>query len=113
MVDKGDIWIVDYDVDAVLDLEDVKAKGDRKAAFEVVRKLRWFGPTLGSPHMKSLKGESDLFELRPKRGALAVRLIYARLGDRFVILAVAPTKPRFDRAVADARDRLRGHRQGR
>jgi hypothetical protein len=63
--------------------------------------------------MKSLKGEADLFELRPKRGAAAVRPIYARLGDRFLILAVAPTKARFARAVADARTRLSRHQAGR
>jgi hypothetical protein len=47
--------------------------------------------------MKSLKGEPDLFELRPKAGAVAVRAVYARIGARFVILAVAATKPRFGR----------------
>jgi hypothetical protein len=73
VADEGNVWIVEFDSDAVLDFEDVKSKGDRRAVFEVVRKLRRFGPGLTSPHMKSLKGEADLFELRPKRGAIAVR----------------------------------------
>jgi hypothetical protein len=109
VADEGKVWIVEFDSDAVLDFEDVKSKGDRRAVFEVVRKLRRFGPGLTSPHMKSLKGEADLFELRPKRGAVAVRAIYARVGSRFVILAVAATKPRLGRAVGDARARLPRH----
>jgi hypothetical protein len=60
--------------------------------------------------MKSLKGEADLFELRPKQGACQVRLIYARLGGRLVILAVAAKKKDFDRAVAGAARRLNRHR---
>jgi hypothetical protein len=99
-------WIVEFDGEAVLDFEDVKSKGDRRAVFNVIDKLRRLGPDLPSPHMKSLKGERDLFELRPKQGATAVRPIYARLGDRFVVLAFASTKPRFDRAVEAARARL-------
>jgi hypothetical protein len=37
--------------------------------------------------MKSLKGEADLFELRPKQGRSAVRPIYCRSGQQFLILA--------------------------
>jgi hypothetical protein len=103
-------WLVDFDGDAVIDFEDVKSRGERKAVFNIVHKLRALGPDLPSPHMKSLKGETDLFELRPKQGASAVRPIYARLSSRFVVLAVAPNKRSFDRAVADAKDRLDRHR---
>jgi hypothetical protein len=107
------VWIVDFDGDAVLDFEDVKSKGDRRAVFNVVYKLQQLGPDLPSPHMKSLKGKKDLFELRPKQGAVAVRVVYARAGDRFVILAVAGRKQDFDRAVRDARSRLTRLRPGR
>jgi hypothetical protein len=110
VVGNGKNWIVEFDSDAVLDFEDVKSRGDRKAVLQVVDKLGWLGPALGTPHMKSLKREPDLFELRPKAGAVAVRLIYARLGARFVVLAVAATKPRFGRAVEDARARLSYYR---
>ncbi len=103
-------WIVDFDSDAVIDFEDVKSRGDRKAVFNVVQKLKDVGPDLPSPHMKSLKGEVDLFELRPKQGACEVRPIYARLGLRFVVLAVAAKKKDFNRAVAAASDRLGRHR---
>jgi transcriptional regulator with XRE-family HTH domain len=49
--------------------------------------------------LKSLKGEADLFELRPKQGAGEVRPIYVRLGDRFVVLAIAAQKSQ--RALAE------------
>jgi hypothetical protein len=103
------IWIVDFDSDAVIDFEDVKSRGDRKAIFNVVQKLKDLGPDLPSPHMKSLKGEANLFELRPKQGACETRPIYARFGGRFVVLAVAAKKKDFDRAVAAASDRLGRH----
>ena len=100
-------WIVDFDSDAVIDSEDVKSRGDRKAVFNVVQKLKDLGPDLPSPHMKSLKGEANLFELRPKQGACEARPIYARFGDRFVVLAVAAKKKDFDRAVVAAGERLK------
>jgi len=40
---------------SVIDFEDVKSRGDRKAVFNVVQKLKDLGPALPSPHMKSLK----------------------------------------------------------
>src|SRR3954468_16490844 len=91
-------WIVDFDSEAVIDLEDVKSRGDRKAVFNVVQKLKDLGPDLPSPHMKSLKGEVNLFELRRKQGPGGPRPIYARFGGRFVVLAVAAKKKDFDRA---------------
>lgn len=103
-------WIVDFDSEAVLDFEDVKSHGDRKAVFNVVQKLKDLGPDLPSPHMKSLKGEANLFELRPKQGACEARPIYARIGPRFVVFAVAAKKKDFDRAVGAANDRLSRHR---
>jgi hypothetical protein len=109
MANQPRIWVVEFDSEAVLDLEDVKARGDRKAVFNVVQKLRDLGPDLPSPHMKSLKGEADLFELRPRQGACEARLIYVRLGGRFVVLAVAGKKKSFDRAVAEAKQRFGRH----
>jgi hypothetical protein len=106
-------WTVNFDSGAVIDFEDVKSRGDRKAVFNVVQKLKDLGPDLPSPHMKSLKGEADLFELRPKQGACEARPIYARLGGRFVVLAVAAKKKDFERAVAAATARLNRHVDGR
>jgi hypothetical protein len=102
-------WIVDFDYEAVIDFEDVKSRGDRKAVFNVVQKLKDLGPDLPPPHMKSLKGEANLFELRPKQGACEVRPIYARFGGRFVVLAVAAKKKDFDGALVEARERLERH----
>jgi len=109
MGNRRGTWIVDFDGDAVIDFEDVKSRGDRRAVFNVVQKLKDLGPDLPSPHMKSLKGEANLFELRPKQGACEARPIYARFGGRFVVLAVAAKKKDFDRAVAAASDRLKRH----
>lgn len=103
-------WVIDFDSEAVIDFEGVKSRGDRKAVFNVVQKLKDLGPDLPSPHMKSLKGEADLFELRPKQGACEARPIYARRGGRFVILAVAAKKRDFDRAVVEATQRLGRYR---
>jgi hypothetical protein len=101
---------VDFDSDAVIDFEDVKSRGDRKAVFNVVQKLKDLGPNLPSPHMKSLKGEADLFELRSKQGACEARPIYARLGQRFLVLAVAAKKRDFNWVIIEAADRLGRHR---
>ena len=111
MARDGRVWAVYFDADAAREFEGVMSKGDRNAVFQAVEKLRFLGPALSSPNMKSLKGERDLFELRPKRGAIAVRPIYARLDRTFVILAVAPDKKRLDRAIRDARTRLELLRQ--
>lgn len=43
-------WVVVFDGDAVIDFEDVKSRGERKAVFNVVDKLRALGPDLPSPH---------------------------------------------------------------
>lgn len=95
-----------YDPDAVLDLEDVKGKDDRKGLFNAVDKLRLLGTQLAPPHVKLLKGEVDLYELRPRQGRSAVRALYQRFGDRFVILAIAK-KADFDRKVRLATERAR------
>jgi hypothetical protein len=109
MAPKPTIWVVEFDSDAVIDFEDVKSRGDRKAVFNVVQKLKDLGPSLPSPHMKSLKGEANLCELRPKQGACEARPLYARFGRRFVVLAVAAKKKDFDRAIDAARDRFERH----
>ena len=109
MAKRPRTWLVEFDSDAVIDFEDVKSRGDRKAVFSVVQKLKDLGPDLPSPHMKSLKGEANLFELRPKQGACEARPIYARFAGRFVVLAVSAKKKDFDRAVGAANERLKRH----
>jgi hypothetical protein len=94
------------DPDAVFDLEDVKAKNERKATYNAIDKLRRVGPALSPPHAKSLKGEADLFELRPRQGRSPVRPIYCRLEDMYVILAIG-TKDTFEARLTDARARAK------
>ncbi|HST70381.1 MAG TPA: type II toxin-antitoxin system RelE/ParE family toxin [Solirubrobacterales bacterium] len=113
MVRQSGVWSVEFDGDAVVDFEKVKARGDRKAVFNVVQKLMDLGPDLPSPHMKSLKGKADLLELKPRQGRCETRPIYVRLGNRFVILAVAAKKKDFERAVVEATQRLRRHQTSR
>jgi hypothetical protein len=110
MAKRSRTWVVDFDNEAVIDFEDVKSRGDRKAVFNVVQKLKDLGPDLPSPHMKSLRGEADLFELRPKQGSCEARPIYARIGRGFLVLAVAAKKKDFEGAVVAARERLKLHR---
>ena len=99
-------YIVVYDPDALIDFEDVKSKGERKAMFNAVDKLRKLGPRLAPPHVKALKGEDELFELRPRQGQSPTRPLYRRFDDLYVILAVA-TKTTFDARVKDAQERAK------
>lgn len=101
-----DSWIVEWDADAVGDFEDVKSRAERKAVFNGAHKLKALGKDLPAPRVKALKGEPDLLELRPRQGDSPVRPIFARDGNRFIILAVAPNKRSFGRAISNARDRL-------
>lgn len=56
-----------YDPDALQDfLTGVRRKEERKAAFNAVDKLRRGGEALAPPHMKPLRGEANLNELRPR-----------------------------------------------
>jgi hypothetical protein len=100
--------LVIYDAGAVLDLEGLKSREERKATFNAVDKLAQLGRKLVPPHTKSLKGESGLYELRPRAGSSQVRPIYRRAGDDYVILAVAiaADKADFDAAVVKARARF-------
>ena len=100
-------FIVLFDADAVRDLESLKGKQERNAVYAVIDKLRMLGPDLAPPHVKSLKGEAGLLELRPRQGSSPVRPIYRRIGKAYVILAfsVKPDKVDFKAAVAAARKR--------
>jgi hypothetical protein len=101
-------YLVTWDADAVIDFERLTGRDLRKQAFSVVEKLRALGPRLVTPHMKPLKGEPGLLELRPSQGKTHVRLIYSRSGEsEFVILSVCtePDKADWDQAVKNAHAR--------
>jgi hypothetical protein len=82
MAGQPKTWVVDFDSDAVIDFEDVKSRGDRKAVFNVVQKLKDVGPDLPSPHMKSLKGRrtcSSCAQDRSLRGSADLRAAQAEV----------------------------------
>jgi hypothetical protein len=100
-------YIVVFDSDAaLLDLSKIKSKEERKAIFNVVDKLRQLGPQLVPPHVKSLQGETGLFELRPRQGRSPSRPICRRSGDDYLILAISKDHDTdMDTAIADAKAR--------
>lgn len=101
-------WVVDFDEGAVRDLEAVKGKEERRALFTAVDKLCQLGPKLVVPHVKSLKGEADLFELRPRQGRSKCRPIFVRRAGGYLIVAVSADHAKdLDDAVANARARLK------
>jgi hypothetical protein len=69
-------------------------------------------PLLAFPHSSKVMGDpgGSLRELRPRAGRSPWRCIYQRIGDVFVIGAVAPEamkdKAGFERAVSAAKSRL-------
>lgn len=101
-------WNVDFDEGAVRDFEAVKSKEERKAVFNAIDKLRQLGPRLVPPHVKSLAGEADLFELRPRQGNSKARPLVVRKGrGGYLVVAVAPDHAKdVSRALVDARRRL-------
>lgn len=94
----------------MLELEQVTSRAERKAVFTAVDKLRQLGPKLIPPHMKKLRGEKDLLELRPRAGDSPIRPIYARTAEaEYLILAFATDKADFGEAVRRARVRRLAH----
>ena len=101
-------WNVDFDEGAVRDFEGVKGREERRAVFTVVDKLRQLGPRLVPPHVKSLAGEADLFELRPRQGRSKARPIVVRHRGGYLVVAVSADHAKdMGRAVANARERLK------
>lgn len=81
---------VDWDEDARQELGRLPT-AERRAVVTVVAKLEAFGDRLGAPHTSQVKGSSaGIRELRPRSGRSPWRVLYRRLGDAMVILAVAP-----------------------
>lgn len=97
--------MVEFDGDAVVDFEEVKSRGDHKAVFNAVQKLKDLGPNLPSPHMKSLQGKADLFELRTSSGQ-SRRRVGASSGvvevdNAAIIKSMAASGKNFDALVAE------------
>ena len=71
-------------------------------------KLEALGDQLPFPHSSHVGG--PIRELRPRAGRSPVRLLYSRIEETMWVLAVAPEsevdRRAFDRAIAEARQRL-------
>lgn len=83
-----------------------------KAIDNAADKLISLGPLLAFPHSSKVMGDPGgaLRELRPRAGRSPWRCIYQRIGETFIIAAIAPEaqhdKAGFDRAVNNAKARL-------
>ena len=99
--------VVLFDADAAItDMGRITDKSERKAILNVIDKLRQLGSQLVPPHMKSLSGETGLFELRPRQGRSTSRPIYKRSDDDYIVLAVSKDhQSDMAQAIADARAR--------
>lgn len=86
---------------------------ERVAIQNVIEKLRVDGPGLRAPHQSAVMGDAGegLRELRPRQGRSRWRPIYRRIGELFVILAVAPEAEidaaGYGRQVGEAQKRRR------
>lgn len=107
----GAAWPVRYHPKARVEADAVPEQ-ERDAVDNAVDKLASLGPQLPFPHSSKVMGDpgGSLRELRPRAGRSPWRCIYERIGDVFVIGAVAPEaqkdKAGFDRAVRAAKTRL-------
>lgn len=103
------MWEVVY-LPAARQERDKLPGAERAALRNAVEKLQALGSDLPFPHSSDARGAAGLRELRPRRGRSPWRALYRRVGDRFVIAAIAPEgkdDPRgFTRACTRAAERL-------
>src|SRR5680860_462495 len=74
-------------------------------AFE---KLQALGPQLSFPHSSQVQG-AGLRELRPRAGRSPWRALYTRIGNRMVIVAIAPEAQHNPRGFPVSYTHLRAH----
>jgi len=102
---------VDWDESALAELRRLP-RAERGAVMNAAAKLEAFGDQLGWPHTSQVKGSrAGIRELRPRAGRSPWRVLYRRVADAMVMLAVAPEAEHdqrgFDRAVRRAEERLK------
>jgi hypothetical protein len=102
---------VDWDEGAREELRRLPV-AERLAVMNAAAKLEAFGDRLGSPHTSQVKGSrAGIRELRPRSGRSPWRVLYRRVADAMVMLAVGPEAEHdrrgFDRAVRRAEERLK------
>jgi len=83
------LWDVRY-LPAAEEERDKLPGKERAAIFNAIMKLQSLGPQLPHPHSSDVKGAPRLRELRPRRGRCPWRPLYCRVGDCFVVAAIAP-----------------------
>jgi hypothetical protein len=87
---------------------------DQKAVLQVVKILEQVGIALGEPYSSALKGTNyPLRELRPKRGASPLRIIYAFDPEREALLLIGGDKGHdkrfYERAIPRAEQLWEAH----
>ena len=109
------MWPVGY-LPAAAQERDKLPGAERAALYNAVRKLESLGPALPYPHSSDVRGAANLRELRPRAGRSPWRALYRRVGDRFVLAAIAPdgkSDPRgFAAACEIAAERLKEMEEG-
>jgi hypothetical protein len=103
------LWEVRFHSDAREERRKLSLQ-EREAMANAVEKLRVHGPVLPYPHSSDVRGADRLRELRPRSGRSPWRALYQRIGDLFVVGAIAPEanvdRRGFARAVSAAEQRL-------
>lgn len=104
-------WLVEYHSEAVVEFWK-RTEPERKGILTIVDLLRQNGTKLAPPHMKPLKDEKKVRELRPSNRKLLVRPLYFQYDARtFKIVAIAPESmvdpSGFDAAVERAKKRAK------
>jgi hypothetical protein len=98
------MWEVRHHPDAEDERSGLPVK-ERVAADNAIQKLEALGEALPFPHQSAVQGIKGGFlrELRPRAGRSPWRPLYCRIGEIFVVLAVAPEaqvdKRGFDKAA--------------
>lgn len=102
-------WRVLFHPAAEKELDSLRV-ADRAAVLHATEKLAALGPALPHPHQSEVRGGSHLRELRPRAGRSRIRPLYGRVGDTFVVAAIAPEAMidgrGFDRSVRVAVRRM-------
>jgi len=93
---------------------EVLSRREQKAVLQVVKILEQVGIALGEPYSSALKGTKyPLRELRPKRGASPLRIVYAFDPKREALLLIGGDKGAdkrfYERAVPRAEHLWKAH----
>jgi hypothetical protein len=109
MIWAGAVAIVRWLDDASAELG-LLPPGEKASVLKAAEMLEAAGDMLSYPHCSSARGRGGtVWELRPRRGRSPVRALYRRIGNEFVIGAVARShedKRAYNAVLVKARSRL-------